>query len=226
METAYGADGLKMSEQSSFSSLGNLFSKATGFLGRVVENVTDPTLLQNASSALIGSISAVFTAALSVCTFGCLREVNSLADQRMKPKYSKNILPNVYLHVITSINPYGNFSEVSSSEQDKLFISSMFGSPFFRIAKDAAQGDTLFNKHFVSRGYYALAGLVSLVTKTADLALGLLAAVFSIIPGFSSLESVNKFAFNQLGALSLVDDLCRAVRGVINPQQFCVRGLS
>ncbi len=201
----------------------NLFESSRAYLENTVNNALDTAPLLKATKALIGTIGTVFTAALSVCTFGISNELNRYAHNNTEEnRFSKFILPSVYLYFLKIMDPNANLAVKREPEpKNEIWISSAVAHPIFKKAKIISlKNNTFFKRHFVSRGCYALAGLVSIVTKVADLALGLLAAVLSIIPCLGRLEGINDFAFNQLGALSLVDDLCRAARGVMNPQQF------
>jgi hypothetical protein len=76
-----------------------------------------------------------------------------------------------------------------------------------------------FERNVTARVLYAVATCVSPITRTADVALGVLAGAFSIIPCLGRCEKINCFAIKQLN-LNIVHDLCKGIRGVINPQQF------
>ncbi len=211
------------SNDSPFYGFKQMIDNSINYLGKTVRNITTVSPLVSAIGALVGTICTIVAAAFSVGTLGCSKRMNKLADAfEIKP--SKFILTNVYVYVLRIVNPEALFfREERPRPEDDTWISSMFALPIFNKAKDASSKSNILSRHFVSRGCYAIAGLVSIITKAADLALGVLAAVYSFTPYFGKcgrVERYNSFAFDQLGALSLVDDLCHAARGVINPQQF------
>lgn len=73
-------------------------------------------------------------------------------------------------------------------------------------------------RHVGSRLGYLVGAIVTLVVKPLDLLSGLCFGVVSLL-SFGTAPSINRLALRQLGALSMINDLCVAARCVINPHQ-------
>jgi hypothetical protein len=156
----------------------------------------------------------VAATALSMLTFGQIQCINNCANLTSRAHMILRPLSLIKLIV----NPY---AKKLLELNEKGIITNIFNECIYNKAREAAASeDSFWTKHFVSRGAYALAGLVSIISRTADLAIGLIATVISVIPCLGRSERVNAFAFRQLGALALIDDICISLRGIVNPQQF------
>jgi hypothetical protein len=175
-------------------------------------------LLESASDTGKTAIGVAATA-LSVLTLGLVKPINDWANMTV---HAGIILPRIY-HAMTQItNPDDCAFRISlpTITPRGTFITSRIASPIFDMAFNAASDESFLNKHIFSRGAYALGALIAIVTRTADLILGLLAAAISIIPCFGRIEEINTFARNQLTFLAVINDVCTGLRGFVNPQQF------
>lgn len=172
----------------------------------------------NATCTVVGVASSV----LSVGTFGQIQTVNNFADLT---RHAYSIVPNVYKSVLEVVNPYSRCEEGKRG-----ILTESIATPIFKKAKAWAEIDfvdqafypinTFLKKQVLSRGAYVLGALVATITRTADLALGLVAAVFSVIPFLGRARSLNNFAMRNLTFLGVIHDVCKGIRGFVNPQQF------
>ena len=166
-------------------------------------------------TAFISGKTAIGVAAtaLSILTLGKLTCINKYADIT-----SASALILKPIDLLTQIvNPYAKQSEVKQSNG---MISKLFIERIYFKAREESYSNSFWTKHFVSRGAYALGALGAIITRTADLAIGLIATVISVIPFLGRNEKINQFATNQLGAFALINDICISLRGIVNPQQF------
>ena len=191
-----------MSDNFSFSIIDSLTN-----LGGLV-----PTLLYYCLSDSVKTVLGVVGTALSVLTGGKDKEFNQLADLTGK---SALVLPLLYVRTMQVINPKFKTSEKSTMG----VITSKIARPIFRKAGKSSENDKFFQKHVVSRIAYLSGAIVSTVTRTADLALGILGAALSVIT-FGAVPKINTFALRHLKSLAVVDDVCKGIRGFVNPQQF------
>ncbi len=161
------------------------------------------------------SIFGVAASALSILTVGRNSTINEYADC-FTPTINET-LSYTYVSVLRVINPnyklYSNVIEMG-------IITEKLARPIFQKARTAAKNESSFlQRHVVSRGAYALGALVATITRTADLALGLLALPLSFIT-LGTFEKINTFTYKQLLFPVLINDVCVGMRGFVNPQQF------
>lgn len=171
-------------------------------------------IASNATFALTGVIGT----ALSVLTVGKVEKFNLVASYT---RTAAAILPNAYASVVGIFN-----SEVLFAfEYSKLSKLGVCRTKLDLFPKAKAFTDNLsaisaggVKKHVVTRGYYALAAIVAVVSRVADLILGSLAAVLSIAC-LGRVGKINKFAIENLTIFGAIDDLSRGIRGSVNPWQ-------
>ncbi len=161
------------------------------------------------------SATGVAASALSILTGGLNSKINEYAN-----KYTFNcslILTISYRNVLNILNPNAKFaSDVIAMG----IITEKLARPILQKAGTAAKNESSFlQKHVVSRGAFALSALVAIITRTADLALGLLALPLSFIT-LGTVEKINTFTYKQLLFPALIDEVCVGMRGFVNPQQF------
>lgn len=164
-------------------------------------------------SATVDAGAGVVGAALSVLTGGIFTPINDIADYTVRADY---ILPCFYVGIGQVVNPRFSFDPINPMG----IVTDALAAPIFSQAKAAAQTDSLVAREIVARGAYLLGSAVAVITRVADLAIGLVAAAISILPLFGRVEAVNLFAVEHLMSLGVIDDVCKGFRGFINPQQF------
>jgi hypothetical protein len=171
-----------------------------------------PKEVLNSGKDAVKTVLGVAASALSVLTLGKNDYLNVTSDHLLA--HETNIISLLYYRVVQVINP--NFEVSDSDIFSKMgVITKKIAEPIFEAAAEAYESD----KWFIARAEFALGSCVSLITRTADVALGILAGAFSLIPCAGRCRIVNDFAIKQLN-LGILQDFCRGIRAVINPQQF------
>ncbi len=169
-----------------------------------------------AAGAIYTSVGIVATA-LSILTLGKNRAINNVAMWTVNSLY---ILPKPYEAIAAVVNPTVKMPEIDDNTEIMGVITKRIACPIFEAAKRSASSSNFFTRHVVSRGAFALGAVAAAVTRSADLALGLIAALFSIVPCLARVDRVSHFAFRHLMALVVINDISVALRGVVNPQQL------
>ena len=149
--------------------------------------------------------------ALYAITMGNNKTFEDMADKlentyKMLPRVFKSILKVVKPHypIADNLNEYGWLS-------DKCIVFLFDKSEVY-----ARNKDSFIKSHFFSRGTAALLLIVGPITRTADLALGLVAASFSILT-LGNVERINTFAMQQLTFFGLAEDICFSLSLLVNP---------
>lgn len=185
------------------------------YVGKTVANVVIglPTATFYCGVSALKTVGGVAGTALSLLTFGKVESINNLANYT---DHARKILPQAYLGLASVVNPS------HQQQQPRIgVITAYIATPIFTAAgRVSCDENSFLMKHIVSRGAYALGALVSVVTRTADLVLGLIAATLSIIPCMGRVKGINNIAVNQLSSLAVIHDVCCGLRGFVNPQQF------
>ena len=158
------------------------------------------------------SAVGVAASAVSVLTLGASRHVNRVADKTYQTTY---ILPHLYVPVLNVVNPHA-YTDCDSFG----VVTANTAMPIFQVANRATCQSNFFIRHVVSRVGYALGAAVSVISRVADLALGLVAGTFALVPLLGRIECVNNFAVQHLMAFGVVHNVCVGLRGIVNPQQF------
>ena len=156
----------------------------------------------------------VAATALSILTLGKSPFIDGYANLIFN---ASDITRNCY-KILVVVNPYLNVSQ----DNDLGIITAKFTAQiYYKAFISATKGDSFWTKHVLSRGAFALGALAAIVTRTADLAIGIFALVIAVIPFLGRSQCVNNFAYKQLGALDLIHDICGSLRGIVNPQSIC-----
>jgi len=151
---------------------------------------------------------------LSIATLGKVKTFNQWADKTGCVKY---ILPTLYAGIMEVINPDIQYN-LHDIEKDS-FLSTIPSRLREYATVLALDPRSFVKQHVFSRGLHLAAAVISMHTKTADLALGVFAAILSIVT-LGKVEKINTLAARNLRSLDILDDLCKDIRGIINPQQF------
>lgn len=166
---------------------------------------------KNAGTTAIG----VAGSAVSVATAGMWKGMNDVAAWTQN---GHSVLPTLYIAVAKVINP--SFETTKASVKTSL-ITNAVAKPILDKALASAASENAVVRHVVSRAAFLGHLVASVATRVADLAIGVLAAGISIIPCLARVTAVNTLAVRQLSSLGgIVHDVCRDVRGIVNPQQF------
>jgi hypothetical protein len=159
----------------------------------------------------------VVASALSVLSGGIFEGINNTADNLTQIEHS--ILSKLYFSLIRVINPNFNVICPRNVFNTSGIISKNTTDHIFLNARKAYDSDLWIERHVFSRLWYAAGACTSPITRTTDVAIGVLAAAASIIRYAGRSAQVNHFAIQQLN-LFVVDDFCKGIRGMVNPKQF------
>ncbi len=158
------------------------------------------------------AITGVAGTALSIVTLGKVSVINQLANCTAD---AGDIGRICYSYVGRVINPDFILSQNRMGE-----ATSKIAAPIFNLAISEASQDGFLRSALISRSLFAVGAAISIATRTADFVLGIFAAIISIVPCCARVKPLNAFALRQLGGLNIINDICAAARGLINPQQF------
>lgn len=164
---------------------------------------------------------------LSGATGGGSELINRDATELTKS--SVHLLTDPYLVALKILRPDYDLCESRSMAPDVILEGSLVehtSSKLFRMASESRRYTskdsplaTHASQQLASRLLYLSGGLVAIVARTSDLALGLFCAVVSL--GYrGEWEECNQWAFRQLQGTALFADLAIAFRGLVHPGQF------
>lgn len=157
------------------------------------------------------TISGVLFTALSVLTVGKVKKYNGDAQNTKNSVY---ILPYAYKGMIGLLG--GKISKTDKPERGYFrekfdFPGSGLSSPNGSLLKRA-------QIQVGTRILYALMAVAAVVSRIADLILGSVAALLSVI-SFGRIKELNQFALANLTVFGMIDDVTRGIRGFVNPYQ-------
>lgn len=184
------------------------YASQTALTGFIAVRYGLPEAALSASKTVMG-ISAT---ALSIITNGDFPSIDSKANYINEAKF---ILPKLYSCVLCVFNPKG------SGGHDTLkcgILTESLTKPIFKQAVELAECKFPLCKNVFSVCLMGLGMLTAVVTRTADLIIGLVAAAFSIIPCLGRVSKLNQFAYEQLSSLNVLADIGLGLRGIINPE--------
>ncbi len=195
--------------------MGDCFS--TSIVDRVVNTATLPLKITLEGSRVISRVLVGITAtAMSVLTGGMVPKINKYAD--FSYKSAKLINKTLYKPLMKVINPNFTHDEFSSLG----VVTEKIAHPIYNAAKRSSESENIFVKHAVSRIAYLTGALAATATRTVDFALGIFAALASIVT-LGAIPKINSFAMRHLAATALINDLCGGIRGFVNPHQWNVK---
>ncbi|MBS0637145.1 MAG: hypothetical protein JSS12_06515 [Verrucomicrobia bacterium] len=186
---------------------------ATKTVGNVVCGlpVACASLIKNSLYTLCGVGGAI----VSVVSLGLIKRVNDETTWLLD--HSKEIVTVPYKAVSRVINPY-----YEGHSDGTGIIAQTVATPFFRAAVAASYSNNFFSRHVVSRLSYAACGVLSIPTRVADFALGVILGAVAVVPFLARVERINTQALIHLSSTEVIADVCRCIRGVVNPNQFVV----
>ena len=171
-----------------------------------------PCGLFDAGKAAVNTTAGIAGTALSILTVGKSQRVNGWASYT---RSSFEIFPNLYSSLIRVVYPKAYIDATH-----KGYVTAYVAAPVFRAALQSTVAPGFIQREIVSRVAMAVATVAAVVSRVADFALGLVGAAFSIIPCLGRVDAVNNFAISQLNSSGVVNDICRGLRGIVNPHQF------
>ncbi len=129
------------------------------------------------------------------------------------------ILPELYGRTMTVLNPAFTIRPdyISNTTHNAPYFVNLVSKELTDFAINAGKKETFIQKQLVSRIGYAVGIPVALICRIADLVLGILGVVASVITlGMNA--KVNQFAYTQLKVLGAINDICVGAQFVVNPQ--------
>ncbi len=170
----------------------------------------------------VETASGIPFAVISLLSFGQFNEVvkygttitetTGLAYQKLRN--SAHILSRPAAHFIRFINPKAQIIDEFGNQG---LIFSTVPDPIRVKASDFSRSTNFLKKHVASRLTYGVAALVAVISRTADLALGLVALAFSVL-SLGLLPGLNDVACRGLQAPAIISDLFYFAHKIINPQ--------
>ena len=178
-------------------------------LARIAHCVLTPfSLLTNLADTTIGigsGIVSVFTAPLQ-------NKISIFAMNHLDG--SRKLMAQPYVNLLNAINPYAKFSK--NLENKNVLTSDSVNNFLKKIANDCYNSNNFLKRHIASRLTYALHAISSLVTRSVDGIIGLLAATFSIL-SLGKFKLLNNLAYKGLQAPAVIKDFLYCAIKIINP---------
>lgn len=176
---------------------------------------------ENGLKSTTFTLLGVAASALESLSFGQIAHPEYTAKWTLA---SKDLLTKTfYRPILKVVNPSAKFSATGGT------FSCITGAILFK-ARHQARSDNFFKKHVISRVLLLTHIPLSVATRAADLALGILGAGVSIATLGTSAK-INGFALAHLESTKLIDDICTDIRAILNPnplnilmQQIRARG--
>lgn len=187
-----------------------------------MSSITSSSRVVNAGCLLL----TILTTSLEAikCVHGIALSILSIAKLESDRNISRKALINTrklatvpsYLfgYLLKTINP--NAAVVFDTGARNGFCSSRTSEKLFYEATNNYKQNDFLKKYVISRALFALGGLVSIVTRTADFAIGLVAATFSLLT-LGRVQRLNDFAYGNLIFPTVIFDVALGIRGLINP---------
>ncbi len=186
----------------------------TGFFSREVDSRAKylEQLPIDICTAVVHTIFAAVYSTLSVATLGASSKLNRAAYNRADGQ-SKGIA-KIYSRALHVLNPNASYVKYTAYQS----ITERIANPILKNAVDSSKKTAFLDRHVVARGAFALGALVAVATSIADLALGSIGTLFSLITLGCS-ERLNTFTRKHLFVLAVVENVFIGARGFIRPSQ-------
>lgn len=153
--------------------------------------------------------------ACSLLTLGKVPQCNTYAFSFTSQ--AKWILPGLYVGAMKVVNPKFSLSDDSPSWSG--VTHTIVAVEILNLARELASSPRFISKEIASRVAFLKYGATSIITRIADLALGVLAVVASLCT-LGCIPKINRFASEQLTVFGIIPDVCTALRYTLNPHQL------
>lgn len=131
---------------------------------------------------------------------------------------SKDLINNsIYKPVLKVVNPSARFAMQTAT-------ISRVSDAVLLAARESSRYTTFFERHVLSRALLLTHIPLSVATRTADFALGVLGAAASIAL-LGTNAKVNGFAVAHLESTRLIHDICTDVRAIMSPNPLRILSL-
>jgi len=190
---------------SSSTEVGSLFSVRFDYQENPV-----PTIYDEGENFVFTAL-AIGATVLSILSLGLLPCVNNSADETRAVVHT---LPNLLFHCLGSLGVDIRYETHSCG-----YLTHQLARPIFTQARSASLSrQSVIEREIMSRLGYLVGTALCVITRTADLAIGIITLFCLPLLAFS--YDINSLVARELTFLGIIDDVCRGIRGVINPHQF------
>lgn len=166
--------------------------------------------ITTAVDTVIGAVTTVG----ALLTLGAHYQTFNFTERQLET--SKFIIARPYLHLLQTINPQAECFDHYSIPDKGFFTNWVCGKLANEANMCAHRDNSVFMKYIISRLSYLLLIVAAVVSRAVDLAIGLLAACFSIIT-LGCIPAVNNVAYRALQAPGVIHDVIIYTIRVINP---------
>lgn len=168
------------------------------------------TVLFDTFVGAVGSLAALATLTLNKSAF-------NFAVRHLS--YSNLLLADPFENLLKTINPNAQIHE----DKRNGFISAYVIESLHEFAKMTYESDSnALIRHGLARLTYALAAVAAVVTRVADIALGLVAGALALLT-FGAFDQINSIAYKALKAPGVIADLMECGFLFINPGLAALR---
>lgn len=159
-------------------------------------------------STSVGIVASV----ASIVTGGKLAGINRLANETLKN--TKYIVSSPFASVIRVLNT----KYVSPAAFKEGTFATAISNKVFDKARILTYSNNPLVERLASRVTYLAGAVLSVATRTADLALGVLSGALALTTLGQS-DRINSFALRHLRSTAVVNDVFKGLRGFVNPFQ-------
>ncbi len=181
---------------------------------RVVCVIELPRIAGSFTFCVARTTTGIAATALSLLTAGLIEDFNEMTFSSR----ASSLLRPFFHYPISVINP-----DFDTKPEDRMaeigICTEYYVKPLFSLGVQQAEEEGFFQKHIVSRTYFALGAIEALIARLADAILAVFAVIFSFLT-LGRIQEVNNFAMKQLSFPGIIDDIGIGLRGVVNPEQF------
>jgi hypothetical protein len=166
----------------------------------------------------LNAITSVVTTPLSCITLGKWKFINKIAQ---KSHSSNLIFTSAYIGLISILNPKINQNKLKEfiSKNPEGLLTFFIVKSLFDKAQKLSSKKSFCKRHIVSRVLFALGGLLSIITRIADAAIGLIAALLVAVT-LARVEFLNNVALKCLITFpGVFHDVLTGIRGIFHPGQ-------
>lgn len=184
-----------------------------GIQRRAVHLITTPVFVV---TDLVDTLLGVGMTIATLATAGQNKTIRGVAMIELEA--SANLLSVPYRHLLQTINPEAQFNGAENDLNDSGngLLASIVKTGLQKFVNTQKESNSFFRRHVTTRLGHGLMLLSAPLTRTADLAIGLVAALFSFLT-LGKIPTLNKVASKALEAPGIMRDLFQGVVKTINP---------
>lgn len=166
-------------------------------------------------SSIVDTAIGLLATVESLLALGTEKSCNKIAQNHLIS--ASAIISSPYKFLLRTLNPTATFDECAPVSSKGNGLVSHYVINFLKeYGRSCTNSPNLFKQHVISRVTYALLAISCLVTRTADGAIGIIAAAFSFIT-LGKIDTINNIALRGLRFPGIIDDLVFCTVKFINP---------